>query len=61
MEAEGATTQAIRSGQMVIVRMDGGVTVEGKVDYTVSPAREGDEHVCVVSVPIPISQLLLRR
>ena len=55
---EVSAQQRFKPGSQVMVRMDGGVTVEGVVDYTVSPRDPGrDEPFCVVKVPIPLSQL----
>ena len=57
MEAEGIATQTFRPGQTVQLFMAGGVTVEGQVDQMIRPAKPGDEPVCLVRVPIPLSEL----
>lgn len=55
---EVSTLERFGPGSQVVVRMDGGVTVEGTVDFTVSPVNpETDEPFCVVKVPIPLSKL----
>ena len=55
---EASAQQGFKPGSQVVVRMDGGVVVHGTVDFTVSPRDPGrDEPICVVKVPIPLSQL----
>lgn len=55
---EVSAQQGFRPGSQVIVRMDGGVTVEGIVESTISPRDpKRDEPFCVVRVPVPVSQL----